>query len=130
MWPFHCAIDASPWCMLLFTEIAMRWLAAVPFFSFLLLTGFVYNAPLIVIVWLARNRLGRIASRCLIATGFAVSIGYWLWRVEWYDIWRHGVPAGHYLLSACAPYLAVAAAVGWLVGSFIAPTSSRTRRAF
>jgi hypothetical protein len=122
--------DAPPCCILLLTEIAMRWFAAVPFFSFLLITAFLYNAPLILIVRLARTRLGRIASRSLIATGFAVSTGYWLWRVEWFDIWRHGPPAARYLLFVYAPYLAGAAALGWLVGTFIVPTSSRTRRAF
>jgi hypothetical protein len=47
----------------------MGWLTAIPFFSYLLITALVYNAPLIVIVRLARNRLGRVVSRSLIATG-------------------------------------------------------------
>lgn len=104
----------------------MRWLEVVSFFSFLLVTALVYNAPLILIVRLARNRLGRLVSRSLIATGFAVSIGYWLWRVEWNDVWRHGVPPASYLFSVYVPYLAGFAAAGWVVGTLIAPTSSRS----
>jgi hypothetical protein len=98
------------------------------FFTYLLITALVYNAPLILVVRITRDRIGPRASRILIATGFAAATGYTLWRVEWYDVWRHGMPSAYYLLSVYVPFLSGYAAVGWLFGTLVAPASSRTRR--
>lgn len=89
----------------------------LPFY--LLAMSLLYNAPLIVALWVARNRIGPFMTRWLIATGFASATGYALWRLDWFDVWRHGLPGTRYLMF-CVPYLAGAAAIGWLIGRVVA----------
>jgi hypothetical protein len=71
--------------------------------------AFVYNAPLILVARLARNRIGHLVCRSLIAIGCAVSTGYWLWRLDRYDVWRHGAPSARHLLSVHAPQVLISA---------------------
>ena len=104
---------------------SMKWLAAFAIFSYLLMFGLVFNGSGDSDGLARSNRLGSLMSRSLIALGFAGSTAYWLWSIERNDMWRHGAPPVHYLLTLYGPYLIGYAAVGWLIATFIVP--SRTR---
>ena len=96
----------------------------LPFY--LLAMSLFYNAPLIIVLWVARNRISPSMIRWLTAIGFASATGYTLWRLEWFDVWRHGMPAARYL-TFYIPYLIGAVAIGWLIGKVVArPVGRRT----
>lgn len=93
------------------------------FLTFFLVTAIVVNSPLILIGLLLRRRIDRRIVRPVLAFGFAASTAYWLWRMEWFDVWRHGVPSISYLIGYL-PYMVGFGLVGWFLGGLI---PSRTR---
>jgi hypothetical protein len=117
---------AALWAYSSAAGVPMRWLETLSLFLLVSTMGLLYNAPLILVVYLARHRLGWLLSRSLIATGFSISTGYWLWRVEWNDIWRHGGPSAHYAMVVYGPWLTGSAALGWLAGAIAVPRTRRT----
>jgi len=44
---------------------------------------------------------------------------YMLWTMEWFDVWRHGVPPARYLLRAYLPLILALGSAGWLVGGLV-----------
>jgi hypothetical protein len=90
------------------------------FLTFFLVTAVILNSPLILLGFLLRRRVGRGIIRTLLALGFASSPAYWLWRMEWFDVWRHGVPPISYLFGYL-PYVIGFGVVGWFVGRLIVP---------
>jgi hypothetical protein len=66
---------------------------------------------------------------------FASAMARFIWRVEWFDVLRWGVPSFH-VLAVYAVYVSVAGAIGWflagppaeLIAGWIARTGARTRR--
>jgi len=57
-------------------------------------------------------------SSALVAAVFACGSAYTLWRLEWFDVWRHGVPgASQLLIYAC--YSAAFGAIGWILARII-----------
>ena len=107
----------------------MRWtgLASVSFTLFLLFWLVLPNLPLIGGLWLARRRLVyarpvvRRRLRLLLALTFASATFYTLYRVEWFDVWRHGVPPVAYMLTGYGPYVSLAACAGWLTSYGVMP---------
>jgi hypothetical protein len=93
------------------------------FLTFFLATAIALNSPLILIGFLLRRRVDRRIIRGMLALGFAASTAYWLWRMEWFDVWRHGVPPISYIINAYLPYTAVFGLVGWFAGGLIAGRS-------
>jgi hypothetical protein len=89
------------------------------FVTFFLAAAIVLNSPLIVAGVLARKRFDRRYIRGALAVGFAASTGYWLWRMDWFDVWRYGVPSIGLLLGYL-PYIIGVGFVGWLLGGLIA----------
>jgi hypothetical protein len=62
----------------------------------------------------------RLMIRAATATLLAGATAYGLWRVEWFDVFRWGVP-GPDLLVVYAVYVGASAAAGWyLPALFIA----------
>ena len=76
----------------------------------------VLNAPILLMLFMLRRRIPRVALRMIVCVGFAAVGGYMLWRMEWFDVWRHGVPSAAYLVNYVYSIGALAA-IGWLVGS-------------
>ncbi len=105
--------------MCMTSGVSREGIHAMSFMLYLLFTALVYNAPVLLLVRLARHRLGPIVPRAIIAAGFAASTGYTLWKLEWEDVWRHGFPDNPGLLSVYAAYIAAYGAAGWLAGGFI-----------
>ena len=64
-----------------------------PRYTLLLGAALVYNAPLLLIAAATRRRLPRNMARSLIAMGFAAAAVYTIWKMEWFDVWRHGRPS-------------------------------------
>ena len=100
----------------------------VSYILFLLFWTVLLSLPVIAGLWLARRRLmfaRPIASRrarLLLALTFAAAMFYALYYVEWFDVWRHGVPSASYLLGY-SPYVLLAAMAGWSVSYLVVPRS-------
>lgn len=95
------------------------------FSVFLLLSALMLNLPLLAVLLLTR-RLGRRASAAAVSAGFVLATAVVLWQIEWFDVWRLGVPSAGYIVRAYLPFLAGAALVGWMIGGAI----GRRRRAW
>ena len=46
--------------------------------------------------------------------------------MEWFDVWRHGVPPLGYMVQAFGPYTLAVAVVGWFIGSLLTPRARHT----
>ena len=101
----------------------------VPFLLFVLTSyALAINAPLILVLVVIRRRLLRRTSAGIVALGFAAAASYMLWRMEWFDVWRHGIPSIDYVLTAFGPYAAGTGAVGWWLGGRIVPRERAGQR--
>jgi hypothetical protein len=81
----------------------------------------VLNAPLLVLLIFARHRMNPITTRVLVAMGFAAASAYFIWRMEWFDVYRHGMPPLTYVLTSIVPYTLIVGLTGWLLGMCITP---------
>lgn len=88
----------------------------MPLVTYLFVTATVTSLPVIVVAMLARDRIGRSAGSGLVASSFAASTAYRLWRLDWFDVWRHGAPPVTDLINY-VPWVVVMGAAGWLIGS-------------
>jgi hypothetical protein len=81
----------------------------------------VLNSPLLVLLVVARHRMNPLTTRALVAIGFAVASAYFIWRMEWFDVYRHGIPSPFYMLTSIVPYTLIVGLTGWLLGMCITP---------
>jgi hypothetical protein len=81
----------------------------------------VLNSPLLVLLIVARHRMNPLTTRALVAIGFAVASAYFIWRMEWFDVYRHGIPSPFYMLTSIVPYTLIVGLTGWLLGMCITP---------
>lgn len=66
----------------------------------------------------------RMWIRAATATAFATAMVNFIWRVEWFDVFRWGMPTLD-LLVVYACYVAAAGAIGWvLAAAFTARNTS------
>lgn len=84
----------------------------------------VVNAALIAALLFVRTRLDPRSSGLMLAAGFFAASVYVLWRMEWFDVWRHGIPPANYVLKSMGPYATPVALAGWLLGVRIGPWRS------
>ena len=91
----------------------------VIFFILALVPTILLNVPLLSVVFIARRRLDARLTSALLACGFVTASAWMIWQMEWFDVWRHGVPSTMYMLTAYVPSLAVSGLTGWLVGRSI-----------
>lgn len=75
------------------------------------------------LIRIARTHLSALAAKLLAAVAFTVGPAYALWRMEWFDVWRHGTPSLSYIVTAYTPYLACFAAGGWFAASSLSRAS-------
>ncbi|HTV02717.1 MAG TPA: hypothetical protein VMF13_19355 [Luteitalea sp.] len=90
------------------------------FLVFLTGWGILFGLPVLAVRLFRRGRISRRILPAASAVACATGVSYALYRVEWFDVWRHGVPPLTYL-AGYAPYVLVAGLVGWCVGSLIMP---------
>jgi hypothetical protein len=57
------------------------------------------------------------------ALTFAAAMAHFIWRVEWFDVLRWGIPSFR-LLAVYAAYVSVAGAIGWFLAVLVTPKSS------
>jgi len=84
--------------------------------TFLLAVAVVLSSPVLLVTFVSRRRMHPTLARTILALSFAAAVAFQIWRMEWFDVWRHGFPGVPYLFTAFLPYMAVFAAIGWLVG--------------
>ena len=100
----------------------MHWIPGIlTLLAILTVAAVVLNAPLLVLLIFARHRLNPLTTRVLAATGFAAASAYFIWRMEWFDVYRHGIPTLTYMLTSIVPYTLVVGMTGWLLGTRITP---------
>jgi hypothetical protein len=87
------------------------------FLAMTLAIGLPLFAGSVLAVVLLRRWISAPVLRAIVMCGFAAGAGYTIYRSDWYDVWRYGVPPVSYLAMAYLPYMAVFAALGWLVAS-------------
>ena len=109
-----------------------RVLGSLPtmFFLFLLpmyVAGVVMNVPLLTAVRLARHRIPLRAARWAAAIGFAAWGEWILYKMEWFDVWRHGVPGLSYWLFTLVPWGVAWASAGAVLGGTLARTDADTQ---
>ena len=90
----------------------------VPLLSFLFVTACAFSVPVILVLLIGRPRLNGKLGRLLLATSFASATGYMLWRLDWFDVWRHGTPALSQVFIY-ASYMAAYGAIGWFIAGKI-----------
>ena len=101
--------------------------AGVCFFAGMLLVfALMWSSPVLLLVALLRRRLGLLAPRLLLASAFAISASYMLTRMEWFDVYRHGMPGWRSMAGYCA-HTAALAWMGWLAASLIVPWQTKRR---
>ena len=109
-----------------------RVLGSLPtmFFLFLLpmyVAGVVINVPLLTGLRLARHRVPLRAARWAAAIGFAAWGEWILFKMEWFDVWRHGVPGLSYWLFTLVPWGVAWASAGAVLGGTLARTDADTQ---
>ena len=75
---------------------------------------------LLTLLFLWRHRLSAHALSAIVALGFGCAMAYSVWRVEWFDVYRHGMPSATYFLKTVVAYSGVLAITGWFVGLVLA----------
>ena len=96
-------------------------LDAVAYFA---LTSGIYTSPLIIALWLFRRRVSRVTAALSLGSGFGIAMAFSLWRIEWFDVWRHGVPSASYLAMNYGPLIVIAATVGALLGGALSRSNT------
>ena len=87
---------------------------------FLAISALPVGVAALALIWIARGRISTTAAKLLAAFAFTVGPAYAMWRMEWFDVWRHGVPPLSYLVTAYPPYLVWFAVLGWFAASRMA----------
>lgn len=110
----------------------LRLLHAVPgllWFAALLFTaGIVLTLPVWGTMWLARRRLDGVTGG-LVGGVVLLAWGEWsTYRMEWFDVWRHGNPGLRYWMTTVVPTGIAWAAAGALMGSAIGRGGRGVRR--
>lgn len=110
-----------------------RLLLAVPgvlWFAALLFTaGIVLTLPVWGAMWLARRRLDRVTAG-LVGAVVLLAWGEWsTYRMEWFDVWRHGNPGLRYWMTTIVPTGIAWTAAGAVLGSAIGRRDRRSWRA-
>jgi hypothetical protein len=103
--------------------------AAVPAVAILFLlpmyvVGLVVNLPLFTILRLARHRVPLGAARCVAAIGMACWGEWMLFQMEWFDVWRHGVPGTRYWMTTLLPWGVAWACAGAVIGGSLVRNSA------
>ena len=97
---------------------------------FLLVISAIWSTPVLIVLLFARHRVNPWVARATMAVTFAAPCGYMLYRMEWFDVWRHGIPPVSYFVTAYVPYIGAFAALGWLLAAWVVPRSRLARRSF
>jgi hypothetical protein len=73
------------------------------------------NLPTLAALTLLAPRLPRTALRAVAAVSFLLTGEWIVYRIEWSDVWRHGVPPLGYWATVVVPFGLACAVAGFLV---------------
>lgn len=90
--------------------------AAILFLLPMYVVGLVVNLPLFTLLRLARQRVPLGAARSVAAIGMACWGEWRLFQMEWFDVWRHGVPGARYWMTTLLPWGVAWACAGAVIG--------------
>ena len=85
----------------------------------LFLTGLAVNLPLLTMLRLTRTHVPVRAARVAAAAGLVAWAEWALFQMEWFDVWRHGVPGPAYWLTTLVPWGAAFASAGAVLGGAV-----------
>lgn len=97
----------------------MRLFNLLSFYLFVLAHAVVWNAPLLAGVWLFRHRVRGTLARIMVALGFSAVTAWLFWKMEWFDVWRHGIPSLSYLFGLYLPWIVAVGVAGWFLGGWV-----------
>ena len=92
----------------------------MPVWGFLLASVLVLASPVILTLVIRRRTINRHLGRAALTISFAIATAYVSWHLEWFDVWRHGVPPPT-SLAIYVSYAAAFGALGWFIGGRILP---------
>ena len=79
-----------------------------------------FSLPILGVVWWLRGRIARGTGAITVGVSFAVVAAILFWRVEWFDIYRHGMPPLGYIVESMGPVVLVLGLIGGCVGAVLA----------
>lgn len=103
-----------------FGQIACMLLGSLGLAVFLGVAALPVGVLTLALIRIAGGHLSTGAAKLLGALAFTVGPAYAMWRMEWFDVWRHGIRSLSYLVTVYTPYLACFAVVGWFAASRLA----------
>jgi hypothetical protein len=96
-------------------DVAVTVGGTLVFALYLLVWSLAYCLPLMLVVWFVRRRLTPNLGGGTVAFAFAVATAVVLYQVEWFDMFRNGMPPLRYF-KGWLPWIAPYAALGWFIG--------------
>jgi hypothetical protein len=97
-------------------------------YLFFLAHALAWNALLLAAIWLFRRRVPELAAKIATALTFCGATAWLLWKMEWFDVWRHGVPPVSYLITGYVPWLATVGTGGWFLAALVMQPRAGGRR--
>jgi hypothetical protein len=85
----------------------------MPFF----LTGLMVSLPVLTLLRVARNRVSVPVARFTTAASLVMWAEWMLFQMEWFDVWRYGIPGARYWVTTVLPWGLAFASAGAVVGS-------------
>jgi hypothetical protein len=85
----------------------------MPFF----LTGLMVSLPVLTLLRVARNRVSVPVARFTAAASLVMWAEWMLFLMEWFDVWRYGIPGARYWVTTVLPWGLAFASAGAVVGS-------------
>ena len=79
-----------------------------------------FSLPTIAVVLWLRRRIARPTGAIIVGLSFAVVAAVLFWRIEWFDIYRHGVPRLGYIVGSMGPVVLMLGLIGGGVGAILA----------
>ena len=79
----------------------------------LVMLGFL--ALLLASIFAARRRLNERTACGMVALAFAGAIAYFVWRTEWFNVYRFGVPPLTYFFKTVVAYGVAFGIAGWFL---------------
>jgi hypothetical protein len=89
------------------------------FILYFTVSSAVFSLPILGLVWWLRGRISRGTGALMVGLSFAAVSAVLFWRVEWFDIYRHGMPALGYIVESMGPVVLILGLVGACLGAML-----------
>ena len=85
----------------------------------LFLVILVLALPVLATVWAVRRHVSDAAARVLAAATLALGAEWILYRMEWFDVWRWGIPSARYWVTVVLPWGLSYCAAGFFMAGVV-----------